>query len=316
MHKYERKSWGALLALLAVLPSACRKRAEAPPVPNLTMPGQPASTVPGNLKAEKEVSAQKGAVKLTLRVYRTKLKRGESLWAQIALTNVGQGPFLIQDAVFYGSMPFPDAKDRHSSGVYVRIIDQTGKTLRREPPWCDAEVLLPTKPSQPLTPDQQDLAEQLRFEKKLESEGVAEQERTRRLVEFVHLQGARHEEEAREGSAKRGRTLSSGQSIAQIPFAEDRGFICRPDAPGTPVGSFSEISSAYYHFEPGRYRVQAAYDYGFLREFVEKMNRRIESREHPGADAASRASVKVYMDADLARAVGVETPFVEFEVAR
>lgn len=81
--------------------------------------------------------ARKGAVELTLRLHNTQLKRGEPIWFQVEVKNLGKEPFQPDDAFFGIGRKFLDSLNLNTDvkrGIYLVIKDSAGHPLKPEFP--------------------------------------------------------------------------------------------------------------------------------------------------------------------------------------
>lgn len=79
-----------------------------------------------------EVSATSGPVKLTLAVYKTRLKVGENVRARLTVTNVGKKAFALDDFLFNPKQDPHAGLHRNTaskSGTFLEALDQDGKPM-------------------------------------------------------------------------------------------------------------------------------------------------------------------------------------------
>ena len=75
---------------------------------------------------EKTVTAKKGPVQITLRLYKTKVKSQKSLWYQIELKNVGKKRIRIEDRIFKDPWAIRgNIRDRF--GIYLDVMPPPGR---------------------------------------------------------------------------------------------------------------------------------------------------------------------------------------------
>ncbi|MDE2143021.1 MAG: hypothetical protein KGJ84_11490, partial [Elusimicrobia bacterium] len=79
--KQTRRLYGPVIAGFGILLfSSCRKKEQPQPTPNLSIPTQTLQTPnERDLKPDAEVVASRGPVQLTFRLYKTKVRYGDSL---------------------------------------------------------------------------------------------------------------------------------------------------------------------------------------------------------------------------------------------
>ncbi len=333
----------AFLLLLGIL-CACGKKSQEPGrTPNLEMPAS--SAPPDAFKAAKEASASKGAVKLTLRLYKTKVKADGSLWLQLELGNAGEYPFAVSDDLFYDPVPPPVRTSVNSADLYVRVTDAKGRAMDYLPPFgCDlvrpgpaplwqrllSAALNPEKRSSLVTSDEEsprvrgalDTARRLRAHWR--AQGLEPGEVDRKTVLFMRGEDERAQEAAEANDTKNLRELAPGRSVASVPFAYGNIYDCdSPYRPGTPIGPYSELPVVGFDLVPGkRYFIQAVYDYAFLKEGEWGINGAHGERKEFEAllskgrlSPQEKARWKRQIEADLSQSVRIETPKIEFEAA-
>jgi hypothetical protein len=81
-----------------------------------------------DVPAEAEATGVTTPVRLTLRVYKKKIKAGESLWFQIRLKNVGKKTLLVTDQMFRDPDVLLDSSLKHW-GIYLEAVDSDGEPL-------------------------------------------------------------------------------------------------------------------------------------------------------------------------------------------
>ncbi|MDE2489457.1 MAG: hypothetical protein KGM24_01330 [Elusimicrobia bacterium] len=335
-----RRLIGSVLLLGAL--SACGRKKPKPAVrPDLTMPA-PEPT--GPFKAQKEVSASKGAVKLTLRLYRTKVKadparwKGASLWLQLEMTNVGRLPFDVGDDLFYEPTEPPVDEGGPVNGIVLRVFDGKGRLLEyvytvpcdqqmitdpsELPMWRRIfdEVRMPgagfLKPAARTPWAAGELAKVRELRRKWRRQGVDNYDIEVKSIRFLR---GEQEAEAEKDERQRIHTLPPGGSVVSAPFAEDeQDDDCR-SVPGRPLGPYSELRTRAFFPElvPGkRYFIQAVYDERAQRAFIKSLEAHENAyrRRHPAY--RTPPALRKMLDSDMSIAVRVETPRIEFEVER
>ncbi|MFI5345428.1 MAG: hypothetical protein ACHQ51_03535 [Elusimicrobiota bacterium] len=127
--KRTRNLYGLITAGFGVLLfSSCRKKEQPQPTPDLSIPTQTRQMgTEKDLKPDAEVVASSGPVQLTFRLYKTKVRYGESLWYQIELKNIGNSKIQVRDEIF----PFPGRMDDkiafNRTGIYLDLLNSKGK---------------------------------------------------------------------------------------------------------------------------------------------------------------------------------------------
>lgn len=110
----------AVLLVAIAATSACRR-----PEAELTASGPAASSLSmeAEAPAEAEVTASSGAVRITLRAFKTKIRKGESLWLQVRITNVSSAPLMVRDEDYSSLMGLVGQE----LGLSLRIQDEAGR---------------------------------------------------------------------------------------------------------------------------------------------------------------------------------------------
>lgn len=109
-------------AFLAAL--ACSRKDEPATVnPDLDPPDQ--------VSAQAEVKSSSGPVELTLRLHKTQLKLGDSLWHQIRVRNVGKEELLVTDQIFHDPWELRHSIPKRGGGggwgIYIEVIGPDGQ---------------------------------------------------------------------------------------------------------------------------------------------------------------------------------------------
>lgn len=107
-----------LIAISAI--SACRRpkaehAASGPAASSLSMEAE--------APAEAEVTASSGAIRITLRAFRTKIRKTESLWLQVRIANVSSEPLMVRDEDYSSLM----ALVGQDLGLSLRLQDEAGR---------------------------------------------------------------------------------------------------------------------------------------------------------------------------------------------
>lgn len=200
---------------------ACRRAPTAPDGPPAT-----ALSMSKEAAAEAGVSASSGAVKVDIRLYKTKIRKGQSLWMQVVFTNLGNEPLMALVQPF-DYLPRLWGARRLNFGL--ELTDAGGKRVNHllddlkegdVPVWC-------------MTPEEQ-----------------------RPWREFVHsvTSGA----EPKDPGAT---WLRPGESIGSPPYAYQSGhdLYCRRLPKPQPIGQFAEMAGTRT-LPVGKYLLRGVYD--------------------------------------------------------
>ncbi|MBI5200682.1 MAG: hypothetical protein HY925_03765 [Elusimicrobia bacterium] len=208
------------------------------------------------LPAKADVSASSGAVQLSLRIYETHVSSTEGLWYQIEVKNLGSEPLLIMDRVFFDPGHMHTEAANRAVSTFLEITDAAGRRVPTGWPLMPdpqeaANEPWPPEPYIQRTPEMQAL------KSKWQSEGVSEEEITRRLIKRQGDLNYRAERESRPR-----RALQKGESIVTPPWF-NHGFSYTSqtfERDKRPRGQFAEAN--YFSWRgPGAYRVRAVYEH-------------------------------------------------------
>ncbi len=202
----------------------------------------PANGVPLVPPPIAEVSDSSGPVKLTLRVYKTRIKLNEPLWFQIEVKSVGKGHILVRDAAF------EDASELCSPGrfgVRLEIRGPDGRQPYRFTPAVKHEIDAAPIP---------DTAEYRSLRKQMEKDGVPEREIVRRLTD------RQIEEFRRTQPGPKVWKLLAGESVVTPSFVWKGWPTVRGVKTETaePLGQYAELPC--YRWTIGRHKIRATYD--------------------------------------------------------
>lgn len=255
MNKSRSGHWTLLAAALFCL-AACEKSPSPVPTPDLAPPG-----LPEKVAAQAEVKASSGPVELTLRLYKTEIKLGESLWEQIRIRNVGDSDMIVSDPVFFD--PWQLRKGiRAGYGIYIEVLGPDGKPLPRDPHpnWGSSDVS--DKPSGLLEVHGEEERAMLDGWKK---RGLSLEQINRKLVDF-NLKKARDADASRELPRIKLQPGESAETKSWFVYSEWDQFKKRPKP--TPVGDFAELE--FFDLDkPGEYKVRAVYDWAPTKWLIE-----------------------------------------------
>jgi hypothetical protein len=285
--RINKRFWTGVILAGMISSGACKKK-DGAKVPALSAPEQVFSAIgkpdaAENLLAEAEATASKGPVQLTLRIYKKKIRAGQSLHYQIELKNIGAKPFPVAAAAFRD--PWAQ-KDTH--GVYLDIVCPDGQ----EPGWASlqpAEIDTSNLPGALPPPDSKEGAS---LWQKLK--GMADWERAKTVGDYVDRSA--DEYKRTHPDPNRGFLLQPGASTSTPAWVlQDKLELANGMPRRQPVGRFTELVR-FDLSEPGKYRIRAIYDY-----------------RPPKGEWITRFRKENNIAPDEAELL-VETPFVRFEV--
>lgn len=232
------------------------------------------------IRAEAEVSAVTPPVKLTLQIYKTKLKLhksmhqgkpmiidgrqmydGEPLWVKVGITNVGKHPIKVENELFEGERDFRRALENGGRfGVFFEVVGPDGKNLKMA--WDQFSLRHYPDVAHP-PPDEDEAAHKRRVQAKVlewRKAGLGDeaiQDRLNQLsTEDSHAYHELYEQELlREHPPI---DVQPGKTVWSPPYVD-------PDDEWTkaryskPIDSFAELLN-YNLKKPGVYKIRAAYD--------------------------------------------------------
>jgi len=205
------------------------------------LPHVPSSTAA--VRAEAEVSAVKKPLTITLRVHKTKIKLGESLWYQLVLSNLDDQARLPAGRMFLD--PEELSMDMGCKcGTFIEAVDGGGRTLPVAIP------LEPPRDAVAASPEDDEYAKTMdEFLARPENRGISQEERARRLSAFLSKSSIPDVVMVEPGSSVQTR------SWFHYGYQDKKAGLPKPE----PIGDFSELE--YVKFpRPGRYRIRAVYD--------------------------------------------------------
>lgn len=226
-----------------------------------------------------KVTAKKGSIQLTLRLYRTKVRAKKSLWYQIELKNVGKKRILIDDKIFSDPWAMHENLFRER-GIYLDITAPPGTYNTQGWPRHKHDGPSPKLRMggegrvqwdwQTMDYSPQEKKELAGLEAKWTKEGLSEAQRVDKRVGWRQVWILRKESE-QDTDPRRMKWLVPGASTATFAWAyrdED------PDAPHedphfrdvadeeNQVGDYTQLWS-YFIDVPGKYRIRVVYDHSF-----------------------------------------------------
>ena len=212
-------------------------------------------------KAEKEVTARKGSIQLTLRLYKTKLKKEyfSNLWYQLELKNVGKKAIFIADKLFEDPKYMWDAS-RARYGVYIEVTEPDWKLMDAHMGELHGHLVY--KPFSPEDKKKVKVAVA-----KWKSEGLSPQQIDLELLGFE----TSDDKQKRLHPKPQGAMLEPGETLATPPWLS-------PDSREvgkSPVESFTELD-AYLFYRPGKFKIRAVYVKGLRQRAVKKVNKSLD----------------------------------------
>lgn len=229
----------------------------------LTTPSSAARPLPGT------ATARKGPIELTLKLYKTTIKRGEPIWWQIQIKNISKKPLAVYDKELFNGND-EQFKEKLAQGqllhmgLYVEARAQGGESIYPyfHPGRIDIcpEELVSTMTfaeryngqAAPMSPEFQAMAE--RWRKK----GLSPQQINEKLNRHLH---ERHQSEERKNRPPL-IELKPGQKATTRSWAyhpDCKSF--RPNPPMPPKGFAEFAQSDDTSLPPGRYRFYVVYDH-------------------------------------------------------
>lgn len=252
----KKENWALILA--AAL-AACGKNEPPAAPPELAAPGRafsPAGTgSPEPAVAEAEVKASSGPVELTLRLHRTRIKLGESLWHQLRIRNAGDKEMLVTDQIFHD--PWELLNNIWGGyGIFIEVIGPDGKPL--EPPVRrdgagDGIEPMPSGLLEIEGPQEQAMVDGW------EKQGLSSFEVKLKLIEYnTKKERGKKPYPSRPVIHLRPGEIAETKSWFHYSRYDEK--IAKRPAP-QPIGEFAELE--FFDLdEPGKYKIRAVYNHG------------------------------------------------------
>ena len=239
-------------------------------------------------KPQATVKASKGPVQITLRLHKTTVKMGKSLWYKLELKNVGKKKMIIQDRIFKDPWAMHENCRIHR-GIYLEIIYPDGKPV--ELTW-GAGLQTYDYEAKEYTKEEKDEIEALIA--KWKKSGMTEQQQHIALLDWSSdWNFKKRQDEVTDPD--RQSCLKPGASTTTFAWAyRDTSEYASHEREQAQVGDYTQLFS-YEFYRPGTYRVRAVYN-----NSLSKANRK---------ELTEKYHLKI--DAWL---VKVKTPFIEIEV--
>lgn len=239
----------ALACALIIGFAACEKSPPAAPTPDLAPPGRPEK-----IAAQSEVKASSGPVELSLLLYKTEIRLGESLWNKIRIRNVGSRELVVSDPIFYDPWQMRRGV-RTGVGIFIEVLGPDGKLLPGDPHpnWGGGDVDVSDKPSGLLEVHGAEERAMLDGWKK---SGLSLEQINQKLADF-NLKKARDSESQQELPKLKLLPGESAETKSWFMYREWERFKKRPRP--IPIGDFAELD--FFDLDkPGEYKVRAVYD--------------------------------------------------------
>lgn len=240
--------WTVLSAALLCF-VACGKKDGATPPPELPVPG-----AANKVAAQAEVKASSGPVEISFLLHKTEIKRGDYLWHQIRLRNVGEKPLIVSAKVFREPWELAHASDS-GYGVYLEALGPDGSKLKVQYP-------LPAHLESYSSEDVSGMLEVEGPEEKAmldawKKQGLSQIQIDRKLLDF-NMQKRLAAESKRTMPAIK---LMPGQSVeTKSTFSYSAKDKTNGKSIPKPIGEFGQID--FFDLNaPGEYRVRAVYNH-------------------------------------------------------
>ncbi len=227
------------------------------------------------IAAEAQVSAVTPPVKLTLQVYKTKLRRhmktvnrggkptkvydGEPLWVRLGITNIGKNTIMVTHDLFTGGREFGMAIDYwhgNARGIDLQIIGPDGKKVPKY-------QSLHSNGPRPGPSAEEKAAEHRLAEEKVAAwrrAGYSTEKINELLDEFSEEEGRKRRDAWQEENIRRhpAKYLKPGQSVWTPPYSYKDPYN-KQFYRAEPIGDFSELANFDFN-DAGIYRIRFVYD--------------------------------------------------------
>lgn len=244
-------------------------------------------------KPQATVKAAKGPVQITLRLHKTTVKMGKSLWYKLELKNIGKMKMEVTDWVFKDPWAMHE-NCRIRKGIYLEILGPDGAPM--ENTWGGGQVKFEHSldPGQTKPYDKEDQVELAALMAEWKKKGMTDRERAIALADWSSDWSFK-KKQAELTDPKKHLWLKPGSSTATFAWAyRDTEEYSTHEREQAQVGDYAQLFS-YEFYRPGRHRIRAVYDYSLSRanrkEFTEKYHLKLDNW-----------------------LVEVKTPFIEIEV--
>lgn len=282
----KRRVRPAFAVLLLCLAACGEKEEEASPRPALTAPEaafpsgsktlSSDSPAVSAARAEAEATATKDPIKLTLRLLKTKVSKGEPLWYQVELKNIGNKPIEVYADIFVD----PGKSLTDPVGIWFEVLSPDGTPLHEKP--AEDYVFMPGSQREEAkrNPERDKKIDELL--KKWKAEGNDPIQITKKLLQY-QIDNERPERAVTLFSLPPGASTTTAAWSDQNFYDERKGEL-RPKA----KGGYAELW-AYFFYQVGRHKVRIVYD-----------ERLRSPKRHGGRDNPWN--------------IHFETPYIDFEV--
>lgn len=251
--------------------------------------------MPGMARAAAQVTGAKSPIQITLKLHKTTVKMGKSLWYKLELKNIGKKKILVHDR-FYKDPWVIHANSRSQNGVYLEIIDPDGIPMKvrrgggmEKHDWEPEAGGMMT-----LSEGETKELDDLKIEWK--KHGLTDQERSIATSRWTSALIAK-KNRAEDGDPAKKLWLKPGASTTTIAWAyRDPDEDTDRTLEEAQIGDYTQLWS-FHFYTPGKYRIRAVYDFTGVAAYDKEI--------------AKKYKMKTSTHAEW---IHVKTPFIEFEV--
>lgn len=241
------------------------------------------------IRPEGVATVSKKPVRLTLSIYKKKIKRRTSLWFKISLKNIGKEKIFLPEEVFFDAseVKIKTSEEINPAGIYLEILGPNGRldnfgARRNYDPECTPEQ---TKVLEKDAEKVHEIVEQgIR-------EGISEKEQARRLSE-------RFGKEPLPEVSQESKTiwLPPQASTTTPPWAFRGPCDDRDGIPlQKPIGDFAELPDYKLWFEPaGKFKIRAGYE-----RHESEIMKEIDKEKHRPPSDWEFSAVTPFIDIDV-----------------
>jgi hypothetical protein len=252
-----------------------------------------AMTARASAGAEAQVKGAKGPVQITLKLHKTTVKVGKSLWYKLELKNIGKEKILVHDRLYKDPWVIHE-NCRSRRGIYIEILKPNGKPLKVRWGGGSEQYDWAPKPGGTLHLTVEESKELDDLQSQWKQSGMTAQEQSiatsRWGAALVNKKNM-----AEDGDDTKKLWLKPGASTATFAWANRDPDLDANYGEEAQVGDYTQLWS--YRFRvPGKYRIRAVYDHVFSESYKKEL-----------------LGKKIKVDS-AEWWVKATTPFVEFEV--
>lgn len=186
----------------------------------------------GKQDAAASVVAEKGPVQFRLEVLRTKIQPGDPILVRLTLKNIGHKGFVVTDEIFAPNADFVGVMSMargHGTGIIITLHDPAGKEVFWDEPFSDGFC---TEPGRESTP-------------------------------WSHTIASTSTHDSPAPTEYRSKWLKPGEFVQTGPWIQ-QGSCPRPMTQEERSLGFAQLHAP---LKPGRYSLQAVYDYVSIKSF-------------------------------------------------